>query len=83
MGGFVAASKVLGAFGFMRIMAAAQRASKAALAPARSPEKRRARLVAKAALTPWIWRLEFELDQPMYRPRQSQAPRRAVQVARL
>jgi phytoene dehydrogenase-like protein/ferredoxin-NADP reductase len=65
MGGFVAASKVLGTFGFLRIMAAAQRASKTALTPARSPEKQRARLVAKAALTPSIWRLEFELDQPI------------------
>jgi phytoene dehydrogenase-like protein/ferredoxin-NADP reductase len=65
MGGFAAASKVLGAFGFARIMAAAKRASKTAPTPARSPDKQRARLVAKAALTPSIWRLEFELDQPI------------------
>jgi phytoene dehydrogenase-like protein/ferredoxin-NADP reductase len=67
MGGFIAASKVLGAFGFMRIMAAAQRANKAAPKPAlaRSPEKKRATLVAKTALTPTIWRLEFDLDEPI------------------
>ena len=62
MGGFAAASKVLGAFGFMRIMAAAQRANEAAPTPTRSPEKIRATLVAKTALTPSIWRLEFDLD---------------------
>jgi phytoene dehydrogenase-like protein/NAD(P)H-flavin reductase len=65
MGGFVAASKVLGAFGFARIMAAAQRVNKAAPTPARSEEKKRATLVAKTALTPTIWRLEFELDEPI------------------
>ena len=65
MGGFAAASKVLGAFGFVRIMAAAQRANKAAPTPTRSAEKKRATLVAKTALTPSIWRLEFELDQPI------------------
>ncbi|MFZ1964277.1 MAG: FAD-dependent oxidoreductase [Roseiarcus sp.] len=64
MGGFVAASKVLGAFGFMRIMAAAYRAKPAAAA-ARSPEKKRAALVAKTSLTPSIWGLEFELDEPI------------------
>jgi all-trans-retinol 13,14-reductase len=65
MGGFAAASKVLGAFGFMRIMAAAQRAKKAPPTPTRSAEKMRATLIAKTSLTPSIWRLEFELDQPI------------------
>jgi phytoene dehydrogenase-like protein/ferredoxin-NADP reductase len=62
MGGFAAASKVLGASGFIRIMAAAQRANKAAPASALPAEKKRATLVAKTALTPTIWRLEFDLD---------------------
>jgi NAD(P)H-flavin reductase len=65
MGGFVAASKVLGTFGFARIMAAARRTERPAPAPVRSPEKRRATLVAKSAMTPSIWRLEFELDEPI------------------
>jgi phytoene dehydrogenase-like protein/NAD(P)H-flavin reductase len=65
MGGFAAASKVLGAFGFMRIMASAQRANKPASTTTRSTEKKRATLRAKTALTPTIWRLEFELDQPI------------------
>jgi phytoene dehydrogenase-like protein/NAD(P)H-flavin reductase len=65
MGGFAAASKVLGALGFMRIMAAAQRANRATSTLARSGEKNRATLVAKTALTPTIWRLEFELDEPI------------------
>ncbi len=33
--------------------------------PTRSAEKKRATLVAKTALTPSIWRLEFELDEPI------------------
>jgi len=65
MGGFAAASKALGALGFMRVMAAAQRANRAAPTPMRSAEKKRATLVAKTALTQTIWRLEFELDQPI------------------
>ena len=48
-------------------MARVQRARKPAAAPTptRSPEKNRATLVAKTALTPSIWRLEFELDEPI------------------
>jgi phytoene dehydrogenase-like protein/NAD(P)H-flavin reductase len=65
MGGFIAASKVLGAFGFARIMAAARRAKTPATEAARSAEKKRATLVAKTAMTPSIWRLEFELDEPI------------------
>ena len=43
------------------------RAAKAAAAPAakRPAEKTRAVVVAKTALTPSIWRLEFELDSPL------------------
>ncbi|MGD0762618.1 MAG: FAD-dependent oxidoreductase [Roseiarcus sp.] len=64
IGGLAAASKVLGSTGFLRIMAAARRAKPPAAA-ARSPEKKLATLVAKTALTPSIWRLEFELDEPI------------------
>jgi phytoene dehydrogenase-like protein/ferredoxin-NADP reductase len=66
MGGVCAAAQVLGPFGLGRIMAAAHRAPRAKTGkPARSPEKQAARLVAKAALSPAIWRLEFELDAPI------------------
>ena len=64
MGGLAAASQVLGSSGFLRIMAAVGRKSNARAAPL-SPERRRVRLVAKTALTPSIWRLEFELDAPL------------------
>ena len=66
-GGLAAASQVLGPAGLLRIMARVQRARKPAAAPTptRSPEKNRATLVAKTALTPSIWRLEFELDEPI------------------
>lgn len=68
MGGLAAASQVLGSAGFLRIMARVKRARKPAAAPApmRSPEKHRATLVAKTSLTPLIWRLEFELDEPIH-----------------
>ncbi len=67
MGGLAAASQILGPAGLLRIMARVQRARKPAAAPkpTRSPEKKRATLVAKTALTPSIWRLEFELDEPI------------------
>jgi phytoene dehydrogenase-like protein/NAD(P)H-flavin reductase len=67
MGGVAAASRILGPLGFLRIMAAAYRpkTSAAKTALARSPEKKRAALVAKASLTPSTWRLEFELDGPI------------------
>jgi phytoene dehydrogenase-like protein/NAD(P)H-flavin reductase len=66
-GGLAAASQVLGPAGFLRIMASVRRGRKPATAPAlaRSPEKKRATLVSKTALTPSTWRLEFELDQPI------------------
>ncbi len=65
MGGLAAASRVLGPLGFLRIMASVGRAKAPPLAPARASEKKRALLVAKTALTPSIWRLEFELDEPI------------------
>jgi NAD(P)H-flavin reductase len=70
-GGLAVASQVLGPAGFLRVMARVQRARKPAPAPkptstpARSPEKKRATLVAKTSLTPSIWRLEFELEEPI------------------
>jgi phytoene dehydrogenase-like protein/ferredoxin-NADP reductase len=66
-GGLAAASQVLGPAGFLRIMAKVRRARKPAAAPTptRSPEKIGATLVAKVSLTPSIWRLEFELDEPI------------------
>jgi NAD(P)H-flavin reductase len=65
MGGVAAASKVLGQAGFFRIVSHVSRSKPLSLAGARPAEKQRAVLVTKAALTPWIWRLEFELDQPV------------------
>jgi phytoene dehydrogenase-like protein/NAD(P)H-flavin reductase len=68
-GGLAAASQVLGPAGLLRIMARVKRTRKpaatAAPAPTRSPEKNRATLVAKTSLTPSVWRLEFELDEPI------------------
>ena len=65
MGGLAAASQVLGPAGFPRIMANIGRAAAPASAPTRAFEKQRALLIAKTALTPSIWRLEFELDEPV------------------
>ncbi|KIX96701.1 uncharacterized protein Z520_07420 [Fonsecaea multimorphosa CBS 102226] len=68
MGGVLAASRVLGAFGFLRIMWASHHVTPTAeLAPtaAGRSDKKRAILVGKTALTPFIWRLEFELDEPI------------------
>jgi len=57
--------RALGQGGFPRIMASVHTAKSAAATPtpARSPYKKRAVLVGKTALTPSIWRLEFELDE--------------------
>jgi len=62
-----AASKILGPLGFLCIMAAAYRAtpSTTRTPTPRSPEKKRATLVAKTALTPSTWRLDFQLDEPI------------------
>ncbi|PVH77341.1 all-trans-retinol 13,14-reductase [Cadophora sp. DSE1049] len=66
-GGVVAASRVLGSLGFIKIMRAAQQAhSKSAgppKVPMRSSEKKRAVLVSKTALTPTIWQLTFEISE--------------------
>jgi len=67
IGGLAAASQVLGSAGFLRIMAAVRRGPELS-APgltARPKEKKRAVVVAKTALTASIWRLEFELDEPL------------------
>ena len=67
MGGVAAACKVLGPVGFFRIMASLSRGvpPAKAKAQARAPEKQRAVLRLKTALTPSIWRLEFELDKAL------------------
>lgn len=65
MGGLAAASQVLGRTGFLRIMANLGRAEAPLRAPALALEKQRALLTTKTALTPSIWRLEFELDKPI------------------
>ena len=65
MGGLAAASKVLGPAGFLRIMATSRRAEDAFAGAPAPCGKKRAVLVAKTALTPSIWRLEFELDEPI------------------
>jgi phytoene dehydrogenase-like protein/NAD(P)H-flavin reductase len=62
MGGLAAASGILGATGFLRVMTAIGRGAAPIPARARSPEKRRARLVAKSEPTPTIRRLDYELD---------------------
>lgn len=63
MGGVAAASNVLGPAGFLRIMARVTRTGTPSPAPTGAPGKKRALLVAKTALTPSIWRLEFELEE--------------------
>ncbi|MGO8977334.1 MAG: FAD-dependent oxidoreductase [Steroidobacteraceae bacterium] len=67
MGGVVAAGRALGQGGFSRIMASVHNAKSAAATPTtgRSPNKKRAVLVGKTALTPSMWRLEFQLDEPI------------------
>ncbi len=65
MGGVAAASQILGPLGFLRIMAKVSRPAAPSSARTRPPETQRARLIAKTALTASVWRLEFELDQPM------------------
>lgn len=63
MGGVAAASKALGPAGFLRIMGAISRAKASPVVRTRPAEKKRAVLVTKPALTPSIWRLEFDLDE--------------------
>ena len=66
-GGVIAASRVLGPLGFIKIMRAAQQAqSKPTVAPkasVRSSEKKQAVLVSKTALTPTIWQLTFDISE--------------------
>lgn len=66
-GGLAAASAALGSTGFLRIMSKVKRGGKAASTSAsrRPAEKTRAVVIAKTALTPSIWSLEFELDAPL------------------
>ncbi len=66
-GGLAAASQALGSTGFLRIMSRVAREAKTAAAPAARPQAKKARavVVAKTALTPSIWRLDFELDAPL------------------
>lgn len=71
MGGVVAASRVLGPLGFLHVMRAAHHVShnptaEVPLAAAtHSPEKMRAVLITKTALTAYIWQLEFRLQEPV------------------
>jgi phytoene dehydrogenase-like protein/ferredoxin-NADP reductase len=68
MGGVVAASRVLGPLGFLRIVRAMRVKPTAELpltAPPRSAEKMSAVLISKTALTAYIWRLEFDLQEPV------------------
>jgi ferredoxin-NADP reductase len=69
IGGVLAASRVLGSLGFIRIMMAARKVQPITEIPLtaaiRSPEKKRAVLLSKAALTPFIWKLDFELPEPV------------------
>lgn len=64
-GGVVAASRVLGSLGFIKIMRAAQQAQSASTHLPKpsicSPEKKKAVLVSKTALTPTIWQLTFDI----------------------
>ena len=62
MGGVGAAAQVLGAMGFFRIMAAVKGPRKTLPEGDRSPEKKKAVLVSKTALSPSMWELNFRLD---------------------
>ncbi|KAH7336613.1 oxidoreductase NAD-binding domain protein [Rhexocercosporidium sp. MPI-PUGE-AT-0058] len=64
-GGVIAASRVLGPLGFMKIMRAARQSQSISQVPPklefRSSEKKRAVLLSKTALTPSIWQLTFDI----------------------
>ena len=64
-GGVIAASRVLGPLGFLKIMRAAQQAQSRSIDTpkpnVRSSEKKRAVLISKTALTPTIWQLTFDI----------------------
>jgi phytoene dehydrogenase-like protein/ferredoxin-NADP reductase len=74
MGGVVAASRVLGPLGFIQIMRTATSPTPAIAEPVNIPKssnKKRAVVVSKTLLTPSIWLIEFELDEPIvYAPGQ-------------
>jgi len=69
MGGVVAASRVLGPFGFLRIMWALNHEKPKVKSPTasalRSSDKKHTVCINKTPLTPFIWQLEFELDEPV------------------
>ncbi len=71
MGGVVAASRVLGPIGFLRVMRASHHvyqnhtAEIQLTATTHSLEKMRTVLITKTALTAYIWQLEFELQEPL------------------
>lgn len=68
MGGAMAAGRVLGRFGYFRVMSAASRGKGSDPLPTTSQtasDKKRAVVVSKKALTPLIWQVEFELDEPI------------------
>ena len=63
MGGVSAAAKVLGSFGFFKIMAAVKGGKMSPVRASRSPEKRKAVLAAKRRITPTTWELRWRLDE--------------------
>ena len=65
MGGVGAATRVLGPFGFFRIMAAVKGGKVRPTAANRSPEKKKAVLESKRQMTPTIWELRWKLDEPV------------------
>lgn len=62
MGGMGAACQALGPSGYPMILAALKKGPMHGAASILPAEKKRALLVAKDALTPTIWRMDFELD---------------------
>ncbi|KAH6702895.1 oxidoreductase NAD-binding domain protein [Leptodontidium sp. MPI-SDFR-AT-0119] len=68
-GGVIAASRVLGPLGFMKIMRAARQSQATSSVPLKtevqSSEKKRAVLHSKTALTPSIWQLTFEIFESL------------------
>jgi all-trans-retinol 13,14-reductase len=68
-GGMFAAGQVMGGLGTMRMMISKHKGKTATEIPlsaaVRSPDKKRAVLVSRQALTPSIWKLEFKTDEPI------------------
>ena len=65
MGGMGAVCQALGPRGYPMIQAAVKKGPASAAGTKLPPNKARATLVAKVPLTPTIWRLDFELDDPV------------------